>query len=335
LVWGAYGFIGRYLTNALLKGGWTVTTVSRPGHSSDCPEWASAVVAITVADDDYSGDDLRRAIAESTVIFNLAGSSGAVASNRSPLASLDSNPRIHLKFLEACAAAGSRPHIVFPSSRLVYGETGGQPVTEDHPLDPQSIYAAHKTCIEHYLKVHARMGHITYAICRISNVYGFDEGYAGEGYGIVNAFIRAGVAGESITLFGDGRQIRDLIYINDLVDALIAGGVSPAAINQVFNIGSGLTSTMFEAASLIQSLTGSPPVRYSAWPKEYELVETGDYRANISKAKAVLGVSPKYDLAAGIAAAISLYRQRADAAKVVPRPRGWRQQPTTLVSSSS
>jgi UDP-glucose 4-epimerase len=163
LIWGAHGFIGRHLTNALLKCGWLVTVVTRPGHNYDRPDWGSAVRSIVIENDDYSGDSLRRAISECRVIYDLAGSSGAVASNRSPLASLDSNCRIQLRFLEACAAASNWPHVVFPSSRLVYGETGLAPVSEDHALSPQSIYAAHKTCIENYLQVYARLGHIKFA----------------------------------------------------------------------------------------------------------------------------------------------------------------------------
>jgi len=177
LIWGAYGFIGRPLTNALLKHGWLVTAVGRPGHTYDCPGGGPAVRPIVIESDDYSGDSLRRAISECTLIYNLAGSSRAVASNRSPLASLHSHYRIQLRFLQACAAGRNRPHIVFPNSRLVYGKTGLAPVSEDHALNPQSIYAAHK--VENCLKVYARLGHVKYTICRISNVYGYDESHRG------------------------------------------------------------------------------------------------------------------------------------------------------------
>jgi UDP-glucose 4-epimerase len=226
-----------------------------------------------------------------------------------------------LGLLESCAAARNVPHVVFSSSRLVYGHTGKTPVTEGHPVNPMSVYAAHKLCIEHYLKIYALLGKITYTICRISNVYGVDEGTLGQGYRVVNAFIRAGLAGEPITLFGDGTQLRDFIYIKDLVDALITSGGSPGSRNELFNIGSGVSSSMHEAASLIRKMTGAPPLRFAPWPKDYELVESGDYVADISKARSELGLAPKYSLDLGLAESIALLRQLDAPASSAPQPR--------------
>jgi UDP-glucose 4-epimerase len=310
LVWGASGFIGRHLVAALASEGWSVIAVTRPGHPDPDPG-VGTVRKIEIRDSDLSSGSLRDAISESSVIYNLAGSSGAVASNRAPLASLDDNCRVQLRFLAACTAAANRPHVVFSSSRLVYGETGKTPVSEDCPVNPQSIYAAHKLCVENYLQIYARLGFITQTICRISNVYGFDEGHNGQSYRVVNAFIRAGLAGQPITLFGDGQQLRDFIYVSDLVDTLITVGVCPEAKNQTFNIGSGVVNSMYEAADLIQKLTGAQPIKFAPWPQEYQLVESGDYVADISKARSLLKVSNRFDLAAGLAEAVELHRRSA------------------------
>jgi UDP-glucose 4-epimerase len=309
LVWGAFGFIGRHLTKALLDRGVRVTGVGRSGEKgSDHRSSLPTVHQAEAAGDDQSTSALVDLIRDCDVIYDLAGSSGAVASNQSPIASLDGNCRIQLQFLEACAAAGNRPHVVFSSSRLVYGETGRTPVTEDHPVNPLSVYAAHKLCTEHYLNIYARLGHLTYTICRISNVYGSDAGHQGQGYRVVNAFIRAGLAGNTITLFGDGRQLRDFIYIDDLVEALIQSGTAATARNQMFNIGSGVSSSMLEAATLIREMTSAPPVRFAPWPEDYEIVESGDYVANIAKSVRLLGVRPAYTLAEGIAESIAQLR---------------------------
>ncbi len=259
-------------------------------------------------------ETIRQAVSTCSVVFDLVGSSGAVSSNRSPLENLDNNCRIQLEFLEACALAGSKPHIVFSSSRLVYGQTGSQPVAEDHPVAPQSIYAAHKLCIENYLQIYASLGHITYTTCRISNVYGFDTGPKGQGYRVVNAFIRQGLAGKSITLFGDGSQLRDYIYIADLVEALMRCGTLPSARNELLNIGAGASVTMRDTASLIRKLTGGPPVHFAPWPQDYGTVESGDFVANIEKAKSLIGLSCKYDLAAGLAETVAQYRRLESAA---------------------
>jgi nucleoside-diphosphate-sugar epimerase len=316
LVWGPFGFIGRHLTDELVLRGMRVTAVSRPGHADRNPVWHADVHHVELEHEECSTARLRDIIAECDVIYDLAGASGAVVSNREPVANLNGNCRIQLWLLEACAAAGNRPHVVFSSSRLVYGDTGHQPVSEDHPVRPQSVYAAHKLCIEHYLQIYARLGSITYTICRISNVYGSDVGHTGQGYRVVNAFIRAGLAGQTITLFGDGKQLRDFIYIKDLVEALIRAGGMQTARNQLFNIGSGTSSSMYEAASLIRTLTGAPPLRLAPWPRDYELVESGDYVADISKARTLLALHPAYDLKAGLNESIALLRQ----SECIPRP---------------
>jgi UDP-glucose 4-epimerase len=242
-------------------------------------------------------------------VFDLAGMSGAVATNRAPIKSLDNDCRSQLEFLNACALAGNRPHVVFSSSRLVYGETGHQPVAEDHPVSPRSIYAAHRICVENYLQIYARLGHITYSVCRISNVYGCGGARHTTSHGILNNFIRTAVEGKPITLFGDGSQLRDYIYIADLVESLIRCGIRPAARNQVFNVGSGASVTMREAASMICDLTGAPPLHFAPWPSEWGTVESGDYVANTQKARSILGLSCDYGLEAGIAETVELYRR--------------------------
>jgi UDP-glucose 4-epimerase len=317
MVWGAHGFIGLHLTAELVRKGWEVTAVVRSGSEDRAPDWGPAVRTLPIDEADLSSDRMREEISQCSVIYDLAGSSGAVASNRAPLASLEANCRAQLSFLDSCTAAGNRPRIVFSSSRLVYGETGTDPVSEDHTVSPQSIYAAHKLCVENYLQIYSRLGYITHTICRISNVYGFDASHGPQGYRVMNAFIRTGLLGEAITLYGDGQQLRDLIYITDLVDMLLAAGVSEAGCNQVFNIGSGVSASMYEAASLIRELTSAQPIRFAPWPPEYRLVESGDYVADISKAQRLLDISCRFDLLAGISETIELYRQRASA---VSRP---------------
>jgi UDP-glucose 4-epimerase len=309
MVWGARGFIGFHLTAELARRGFAVTAVSRSGNSGPVPSWAPSIRTLEISEADLGGVQLRDEIAQCSVIYDLAGSSGAVASNRDPIGSLEANCRMQLRFLDACSAAGNCPRVVFSSSRLVYGETGTAPVSEDRPVNPQSIYAAHKLCVENYLQIFSRLGRITHTVCRISNVYGFDEGHGGQGYRVMNAFIRAGLAGETITLYGDGQQLRDFVYSTDLSDILIRAGTSEAGRNENFNVGSGTSTTMYKAASLIQSLTSHRPIRFAPWPEEYRLVESGDYVPDISKARSLLGVSCQFDLAAGIRETIELYRQ--------------------------
>jgi UDP-glucose 4-epimerase len=299
LVWGARGFIGRHLVEALLSRGYDVAVLARDGTPRELPAWEPRVDWHLYDASQLSVETAVRAIGGARLVFDLAGSSGAVASNREPAASLDANCRQHLEFLHACRVAGTRPHVVFASSRLVYAPSLRLPVDETAAVRPRSIYAVHKYCIEQYLDVYANAGSLTYTIARISNPFGAGEGQ--RDYGFINALIASARAGRPLRLFGNGRQLRDYIYIADLVDALVRCGEQRRAVNQIFNIGSGRGLSMVDAARHARARAGTAaPIEFSPWPDDYERVESGDYVADIRKATGVLGFTPRFDFDAGL-----------------------------------
>jgi UDP-glucose 4-epimerase len=170
------------------------------------------------------------------------------------------------------------------------------------------MYAAHRLCIEHYLRIYAAQGNITYTICRISNPYGVDPAPNAQGYKILNTFIRCAFARRPIEIFGDGGQLRDFIYISDVTRALFLCGLVPEARNQVINISSGHSHALLEAVETLIDLVGKSSVIFRPWPDEYRSVEPGDYIADISKARRVLGFHPEYDLESGLRETICDYR---------------------------
>jgi UDP-glucose 4-epimerase len=311
LVWGGLGFIGYHLTEYLLSRGYKVSILCRSRSSYPVPSWNSRVRWFELHGESNT-EILEKAVASSSVIFNLAGSSGAAASNLDPIASLTNNCSVQLEFLQACRVAGHRPHVIFSSSRLVYGETNGRVVGESYPTLPRSAYAIHKLCAEQYMQLYSSMGFITHTICRISNAYGPDRGHAGRGYKILNSFILKSLQGQPITIYGLGDQMRDFIYVSDLVDALAACAFNPSAQNVTLNIGSGEQRSMLEAANLIRSLTDGPPVIFQTWPAEYLAVESGDYICDITRAQQLLDFQPRFLLADGIGDTVRAYRELPD-----------------------
>jgi nucleoside-diphosphate-sugar epimerase len=306
LVWGALGMIGSHLTEALVRADCSVMVLCRSRSAYPEPWWASRVEWHEL-EKWRAEETLQRAVSRASIIINLAGASGAVASNLRPIESLDQNCRIQLQFLEACRAAGHKPHVVFTSSRLVYGSPERLPVPEGHPLCPRSMYAAHKLCIEQYLQIYAGMNAITFTVCRISNAYGYDSIGASKGYKILNSFIERSLAGKSITLFGTGEQTRDFIHIEDLTTVLIRCCVLSATINQTMNVGSGESCRLVDAAGIIREMTGGPPLCFEPWPEEYLTVESGDYVTDIGNMIRLLEFAPRYSIRSGIAQTIQSY----------------------------
>lgn len=300
LVWGGAGFIGGALLEALIKGGDSVTVLSR----KDSYGLGQRYPRLRILETGFSMDSnakavLRESVRNAELVFNVSGSSGAVSSNQNPSANLRENCAWQLEFLNECSTAGHRLHVVLASTRLVYGKPRSLPVGEAHPLSPESMYAAHKLCTEHYHQIYAMQGAITYTICRISNPYGRDERRSGKNHCVLNQMIQTALSHKPLTIFGDGKQIRDYIHIRDLVEALLLCGEQQAAVNEVFNIGSGEGVSMLDAAMQIASIADAPVV-FSPWPELYKLVETGDFVNSIEKARRLLGFVPKFTFDQGI-----------------------------------
>jgi UDP-glucose 4-epimerase len=321
LVWGAMGFLGQHMVPRLLQSGLPVAVLSRPRHLYPVPPWASEVQWFELHGDSRDQATLESAAVSAGVIYDFAGSSGAVSSNREPISSLDANCRSQLEFLMACEKAGHVPHIVFASTWLAYDVTGEKPIREEHQLGPKSIYAAHKICIEYYLQILSRARKVTCTICRISNPCGFDNSRFAGTYKVMNAFVQQAVAGRPIRLFGDGSQLRDFIYIQDLIDGLLRCGFAAEARNEIFNLSSGRSHTMRLAAELICELVPGSSIVFAPWPPEYLSVEPGDYRADIAKARTQLGFAPAYSLESGLEETIRKY-QRAAPAEEAKHPAG-------------
>jgi nucleoside-diphosphate-sugar epimerase len=250
-------------------------------------------------------DKVERVVRGKDVVFNLAGKSGAADSNKAPLLDLDINCRGHLTILEACREHNPNVSIVFPSSRLVYGKPHYLPVDEKHPLTPESIYAAHKVSVENYHLIYARLYGLTTSILRISNPYGPMQCVDERSYGIANRMIQTAVANKQITLFGQGEQRRDYLYIDDLVDAFLRAGARRGGSPLVCNIGDSRSVSLRELADLAVHTAGGGEIVQVPWPKEYQAIETGDYQSCLERAREILGWEPVVPLAEGIALTVA------------------------------
>jgi len=310
LVTGGLGFIGLNTCVRLLEVGADVTILDYflPGNLAGLPAivWGRAkIVQADIRDE----DKVERVVRDQEVIFNLAGKSGAVDSNKSPLNDLDINCRGQLTVLEACRSFNPRVTIVFPSSRLVYGKPRYLPVDESHPVAPESIYAAHKLAVENYHLIYGHLYGLKATILRISNPYGPMQAGESRAYGIANRFIQSAVAGKAITLFGDGGQRRDYLYIDDLVDALLRSAWAEKARGKTYNIGDGEGTSLLELAELAIAAAGRGEIVRVPWPEEYRAVETGDYLSDIALACKELGWSPDTGIREGVTRTVAFYKQ--------------------------
>ena len=309
LVTGGLGFIGLNTCARLLDLGAEVTALDNFVPTQITPAFDAVRSRLRLAVADIRDEDkVERVVRDQEVIFNLAGKSGAADSNKTPLNDLDINCRGHLTILEACRTFNPGVTIVFPSSRLVYGKPHYLPVDEKHPLATESIYAAHKLAVENYHLIYGKLYGLKATVLRISNPYGPFQAGEGRAYGIANSFIQAAVSGRPITLFGDGSQRRDYLYIDDLVNALLLAASTPEARGKIYNIGEGMGKSLLELAEMAVEVAGRGTIVRVPWPEEYRAIETGDYLSDISLAMHELGWSPCTDIREGIERTVSSYR---------------------------
>lgn len=306
---GGLGFLGVNLTAALVARGARVTvlTLARERHAEQVRNFEAQGVRVVEGDVRDLGL-LVRLVPDQQVIFNLAGQSGAVRSMEDPWTDLDVNCRGALVLLEAVRAAGSGAKIVVAGSRLEYGRPATLPVTEDTPGEPLCLHAVHKRTVEEYLRLYGRLFGVRYAVARVTNPYGPGQPHGRTAYGVINRLIHLALAGETLTIYGDGRQLRDYVHVDDVVKALIALAESSEADGRAYNVGSGVGTRLVDVARALVAMAGRGRVEHVAWPPLAEQIETGDFVADISRIQRELGWTPAIGLREGLERTMAYYR---------------------------
>ena len=309
LVIGGMGFIGVNLADRLIGEAATVTILTplRERHAdlADGLERKGA----RIAEGDLRDRELMpEIVAGQDLVFNLSGQSGAVRSMDDPWSDLDINLRGNLVLLESLRAANSRARVVFAGSRLQYGKPDSLPVGEDDGGDPLCVHAIHKRTVEEYLKLYAHLFGLNYSIARITNPYGPGQPKGRTAYGVINRLIHLALANEALTIYGDGAQLRDYVHVADVVDALLLLAVSEQASGRAFNVASGSGTRMIDVANQIISIAGGGRIEHVAWPPLAQQIETGDFVADITRARRELGWEPKRTLRAGLEETVAHYR---------------------------
>jgi UDP-glucose 4-epimerase len=311
LVAGGLGYIGLHVTERLRALGARVTVVTKSlaSHRDVAARLAIENVRIVEADV-RDAAAMRAAVAGQDVVFNLAGQSGAVDSMEDPWTDLDVNCRGKLVLLEAMRTSNPSGKIVFVSSRLTFGAGGEAPIDENHPPDPLCVHGVHKLAAEHYLRVYAHAHALRFAIARLTNPYGPGQPVGRTAYGVVNRLIHQALAGKTLSIYGDGAQKRDYIYIDDAVAALLKLGAARESDGRLYNVGSGVGTPLVEMARAIVRIAGSGAIEFVEWPKLAAVIETGDFVANIDRIKRELGWAPRVSLDDGLKRTAASYRAR-------------------------
>ena len=243
------------------------------------------------------------------IIFNLAGQVSHNDSLQNPFLDADINYIGHLTVLDALKNYNPKCKILYSGSRLQFGKILSNPVSEAHPLNPLTPYALNKTAAENLYLYYNRVYNIPVVIFRIANPYGPRCQMLHSKYAIINWFIRNAMEDMEIMIFGDGSQMRDYIFVEDLAEAFILASIEDKASGEIFNVGSGTGTKFKDMVETIVETVGGGKIKNVQWPSDYLNVETGDYITDITKLKNYLKWSPGFDLSDGIKSTVEYYKK--------------------------
>jgi len=249
LVLGGSGFIGSHLVDGLLAAGHRVRVFDRS------PELFRAPLAgVDYRFGDFSDVPLLAEALEGVdLVYHLLSTTVPSTSNLDPIADVNGNLVNSLRLLQLMVQKNIPKIIYLSSGGTVYGIPECVPIPETHPLRPICSYGVVKVAIENYLHMFHELHGLQYVVLRASNPYGERQGHAGV-QGVIGTFMQKILAGDQIEIWGDGRVVRDYIYVGDLAELCVIAG-RPEKVG-VFNAGSGEGTSINELINKLTSVTG-------------------------------------------------------------------------------
>ncbi len=303
LITGGLGMIGSSIARKLVKLNAVVTIADSKieGFGANNFNVREIKEKIKVYEVDIRDKKAMTPLIESCdIIFNLAGQVSHNDSIKDPFYDTELNYLAHMNILELVKKINPNIKLLYSGTRMQYGKVDVIPVTEDHPLRPLSPYALNKTAAENLYLFYNRLYGIPVVVLRITNPYGPGGQIKHSKYSIVNWFVRQALEDKIITIFGNGSQIRDYLYIEDLADLFVKAGIDSQNSGEVFNAGSGMGISFKEMAETIVSVTGSGNIVHVPWPNDYINIETGDFVADITKVSEAFLWKPEVNFRQGI-----------------------------------
>ncbi|HDK42352.1 MAG TPA: NAD-dependent epimerase/dehydratase family protein [Candidatus Pacearchaeota archaeon] len=312
LITGGLGFIGSNLAIKLVKSGAKVTLLDAMimGHGGNLfniePIKNDVIVNYSDIRDENSMNYIVR---NKEYIFHLAGQNDHVLSLTNPFPDIDINIKGSAVLLEACKKSNKDVKIIYTGTRGEYGSAVQLPVKEDAPVNPKGIYELSSLTAQKLFKIYNDNHGIKSVTLRLTNIYGERAQMQHHRFGVANWFIRLAIDNQTIKVFGDGSILRDFLYVQDTVDAIIKSAICDAAYGDVFNVGVDKPTSFIELAQTIIEVAGSGRWEFAPFTPERAAQEPGDFYSDITKIRTVFGWEPKVELKDGIVKTIDYYRR--------------------------
>jgi UDP-glucose 4-epimerase len=318
LITGGLGFLGSNLAIRLVGLGAQVTLLDAmlDDHGGNLfnvePVRDRVMINFSDIRDEAS---LKYLVAGKDYVFHLAGQNDHVLSLRDPFPDIDINIKGSAMLLETCRRSNQSARLVYGGTRGEYGRAVMLPVAEDHPMRPRGIYELSSLTAQQLFQIYHDNHGVASVTLRLTNIYGERAQMKHSRFGVANWFVRQALDDGTIAVFGDGSLLRDFVYVQDAVEAMVRCAATEDAYGQVFNVGNNRASSFRELAETVVRVAGSGRWELAPFSPERAAQEPGDFCSDIRKIKRVVGWEPTTSLDDGVARTVRYYR--------LHRPRYW------------
>lgn len=311
LITGGLGFLGSNLAHRLAELGAEITLVDclldlHGGNSFNIKDISKKVCWI-------KGDIRDPVLMQETlkgqeILFNIAAQTSHTDSIDHPFLDVDINAKGQIVLLETCKSVCPSIRIVYCSTRAIYGSSPKKLVDEDCPPNPMDIYSINKLAGEYYHQIYHKVHNINAMILRVANGYGPRAQMKQPSFGILNWFTRLAVDDQEIKIFGDGKQVRDYVYVRDIVNAFLKVGASDHLRGEILNVGSGQGVPLIDIVKQIVQIAGKGKIVHVPWPEKNKKIDVGDFIADISKIQKAIQWKPEISLETGLKETVEFYK---------------------------
>jgi len=315
LITGGLGFIGSSLARKLVGIGANVTLVDSliPQYGGNMANIADIRDKVEVNISDVRDPHaMYYLIQGKDFLFNLAGQTSHMDSMTDPFTDLEINSTSQLSILEAARKHNPAIRIVFASTRQIYGKPQYLPVDEKHPIVPVDVNGINKVSGEWYHILYSKIYGIPCTALRLTNTYGPGMRVKDARQTFLGIWVKQLLKGETIKVFGDGLQLRDFNYVDDVVDAFMLAATKDEAVGKVMNLGSSEVINLKDLAEKVVGLQGQGNWELIPFPPERKAIDIGDYYSDYALARECLGWEPRIELDEGLAKTVRYYSEHGE-----------------------